>query len=217
MEQALKLSKLGRSLERKIKAAFSWNAGNYKTGLGLQTGCQARLGLHRELTSPLITRISLAPGKGARLVAPGTALFIYPQSRYSRMADYHKALLQSFPSRDLVRGAWWGPSAVTARTGASTLRCVSQGWDPKLQGLWKGNKGASVYKDPLKQWDRRTRDSFLCITFWVSRNEWILERATRPERVNVLSTNEIYTWLESLQTISYPPGCLVYCPYWIKI
>lgn len=90
LEWALKLSKLGRSLEREIKAAFSWNAGNYKTGLGLQTVCQDRLGLRWELMSPLITCISLAPAKGARLVAPGAALSIYPQSRYSRMAGYHR-------------------------------------------------------------------------------------------------------------------------------
>lgn len=42
---------------------------------------QDRLGLHRELVSLLITCISLAPAKGARLVAPGTEFSIYPQSR----------------------------------------------------------------------------------------------------------------------------------------
>lgn len=90
LEQALKLSKLGRGLERKIKAAFSWNAGNYKTGLGLQTVRQDRLGLCRELMSLLITCISLAPAKGARLVASGAVFSVYPQSRYSTMAGYHR-------------------------------------------------------------------------------------------------------------------------------
>lgn len=72
LEKALKFSKLGHGLQRKINAAFSLNVGNYKTGLGLQTVCQNRLGLCWELMSLLITCISLAPAKGARLVAPGS-------------------------------------------------------------------------------------------------------------------------------------------------
>lgn len=105
MEQALKLSKLGRGLERKIKAAFSWNAGNYKTGLGLQTVCQDRLGLCRELMSLLITCISLAPAKGARLVVPGAVFSIYPQSRYHRMAGYHRDANPCSSSSH--PGTWW--------------------------------------------------------------------------------------------------------------
>lgn len=68
-------------------------------------GRQARLGLCWELTSPLITCISLAPAKGARLVAPGTALSIYPQSRYSRMAGYHRDAKPCYNSSH--PGTWW--------------------------------------------------------------------------------------------------------------
>lgn len=165
LKQALKLSKLGCCLERKIKAAFSWNAGNYKTGLGLQTVRQDGPGLRRELTSLLITCISLAAAKGARLVAPGTVHSIYPQSRYSTMAGYHR---DANPCYNSSHPGTWGEegdevsalSLLWLPTRGPVPWTISEGWDPKLQGLWKGNNGAPVYL-----WDRRTRDSFLCITF----------------------------------------------------
>lgn len=62
----------------------------------------------RELVSLLITFISLALAKDARLVAPGAELAIYAQSRYSGRATYHRdryqALLQLLTSRELVAG-----------------------------------------------------------------------------------------------------------------
>lgn len=99
---------------------------------------QDRLGLHRELVSLLITCISLAPAKGARLVAPGTEFSIYPQSRDSRRANYHR---DTNPCYDSSRpGTWWQEgdvvsglyrfpdvSAVTAHMAASSLHYVSGG------------------------------------------------------------------------------------------
>lgn len=100
-----------------------------------------------------------------------------------------------------------GPVPCTMCQGDGLLNCR----------VSKGNSGESSHKHPLRLGERRTRDYLLRIIFYLSQNERILERVMRPERVNVLSISQIYMWLESLQPISYPPGCLVYCPCCIKI
>lgn len=104
--------------------------------------------------------ISLVLAKGARLVAPGAAFSIYPQSRYSRRASH----LRTNPCYDSsCQGTWWqegdlvsallcfpDASAVAARTGANSLHCVSGGRVPKPQGLRKGNNGESSYEHPRR-------------------------------------------------------------------
>lgn len=90
----MKLSKLGHGLERKIKAALNEMLEIIKPGLDFKWS--ARTGW--VFMSLLITCISLAPAKGARLVAPGTVLSIYPQSRYSRMAGYQRNAKPCFSS-----------------------------------------------------------------------------------------------------------------------
>lgn len=152
LEQVLKLPKLGLGLQRKIKAAFSWNAGNHKTGPGLQTVRQDRLG--RELMSPLITCISLAPAKGARLVAPGAALSIYPQSRYSGMAGYHRDAKACYNSSH--PGSWrevGDEASVLWLPTRGPVPCTTSQKDgiPNCRAVWereiKDHRPASILRD----------------------------------------------------------------------
>lgn len=92
----------------------------------------------RERMSLLITCISLALEKDARLVAPGAEFAIYAQSRYSRRAAYHGDTKPCYVPRVQGPGdnrVMWSQcctgflivSAVTAHTGASSL-CYFSGF-----------------------------------------------------------------------------------------
>lgn len=173
----------------------------------------------RELVPLLITCISSALAKDARLVAPGAEFAIYAQSRYSMRATYCRYTKPSCPGTwwqegDVVSALYLFPdvSAVTAHTRARSL-CYFSGFlnCRACESEIMDKHPTSILRD-----FEREEPGIIFFAFHLKMNGHEREQWGQRQSMYWVQ-NEIYMWLESLQPISYPPGCLVYCPSWIKI